>query len=139
MTISFYNSERYADPTAFAALSNIEHKEKRKYRPLVYICSPFAGDVAGNTDAARRYCRMAVDMGCIPFAPHLLYPQFMDDGNAEERDLGLFFGKVLMDKCSEVWVCGERISSGMQAEIDRAKRKNYKIRHFSSELKEVAG
>lgn len=137
MTVSYFNSERYADPTAFAALSNIEHEEKRKYRPLIYICSPFSGDVAGNIAAAQQYCRKAVEMGYIPLAPHLLYPQFLDDGDADERELGLFFGKVLLDKCMEVWVCGERVSAGMQAEIERAQRKHYTVRYFNSDMKEV--
>ena len=46
MGISRYNSEGYSDPTSHAALSGIQKEEKaakRAYRPLVYICSPFAG------------------------------------------------------------------------------------------------
>ena len=42
-------------------------------RPLVYICSPFSGDIEGNTKKAREYSRFAVDQGAIPLAPHLLY------------------------------------------------------------------
>ena len=42
-----------------------------------------------------------------------------------------------MSKCAELWVFGDLISSGMAAEIDRAKRKNYAIRYFNSDLKEV--
>ena len=42
-----------------------------------------------------------------------------------------------MGKCHEVWVFGSRISSGMEAEITRAKRKNFIIRHFTTDLKEV--
>ena len=51
MGISKYNSEGYSDPTSHAALSGIRREEraaKRAYRPLVYICSPFAGDTEGN-------------------------------------------------------------------------------------------
>lgn len=137
MSISYLNAERYADPTAYQALTNIEREEKRQFRPLVYVCSPYSGDIDTNTEAARRYCRFAVDKGYIPVAPHLLYPQFLDDADTDERNLGLFFGNVLMSKCHEVWVFGSRISSGMEAEIARAKRKNYIIRHFSTDLKEV--
>lgn len=36
---------------------------------------------------ARKFCRFALDIGAIPLAPHLLYPQFMDDENPEERYL----------------------------------------------------
>ena len=40
-----------------------EQRSGRAFRPIVYICSPYAGDIAGNVDAARRYSRFAVDKG----------------------------------------------------------------------------
>ena len=139
MGIDKFNAEGYYDPTAYDALTKIEQREKaaRAFRPLVYICSPYSGDIESNTDSASRYSRFAVVMGCIPIAPPLLFPQFLDDSDPDERELGLFFGNVLMSKCSEVWVFGSHISSGMRAEINWAKRKNYPIRYFSSQCKEV--
>lgn len=71
MGISKYNSEGYHDPTTYEALSKIEKEEKaakRAYRALVYICSPFAGDVENNVNMARVYSRFAVRNACIPFA-----------------------------------------------------------------------
>lgn len=46
MSINKFNAKGYFDPTAFEALAAIE-KEARNtaFKPLVYICSPFAGDV----------------------------------------------------------------------------------------------
>ena len=135
----FRNAEGYADPTAFGAFCAIEKEEKalRAFRPIVYICSPYAGDIENNTTAARRYSRFAVETGYIPIAPHLLFPQFLDDGNAKERELGLFFGNAIMSKCSEVWVFGERISEGMAAAIKRAACKGHIIRYFSENWEEV--
>lgn len=134
----FLNQERYPDPTAYAAFSAIEKqiREARSFRPIVYICSPFSGDVEENVKKARRYSHFAVDEGYIPLAPHLLFPQFLNDNDMIEREMGIHFGNVLMSHCAEVWVFGEYISSGMSAEIDRAKRKGYKLRYFSSDLKE---
>ena len=132
MSNDYRNSEGYPDPTAGEALSQIAVKEKqslRAFRPIVYICSPFSN--------ARRYSRFAVDKGYIPIAPHLLFPQFLDDNNPAERELGLFFGNALMSKCAEVWVFGSRISSGMEAEIERAKWKDYRLRYFTEECQEV--
>lgn len=106
-------------------------------RPMVYICSPFSGDVEANVANARRYSRFAVDKGYIPIAPHLLFPQFLDDDKPEERELGLCFGNTLMSKCAKVWVFGSRISSGMEAEIERAKRNDYRLRYFTEECQEV--
>ncbi len=64
----FKNAEGYADPTAYRASCAIEKEEKalRAFRPIVYICSPYAGDVENNTAAARRYSRFAVEAGYIP-------------------------------------------------------------------------
>ena len=139
MSISKLNAERYYDPTAYEALSAIEKEEKslRAFRPIVYICSPYAGDIEKNVEAAQRYSRFAVDEGYIPIAPHLLFPQFLNDRNPKERQLGLFFGNALMSKCSEVWVFGSRISAGMEAEIKRARWKNYRLRYFTENCEEV--
>lgn len=140
MGISKFNSEGYHDPTTYEALSKIEKEEKaakRAYRPLVYICSPFAGDVEANTEKARRYSRFAVRQACIPLAPHLLFPQFMDDSVPAERSIALFMGMVLLGKCEQMWVFGRTISTGMAAEIEKAEKKNIPIHYFTEELEEV--
>jgi hypothetical protein len=48
MEISRYNSEGYFDPVpqmTVAAIEKEEKKELHKCRPLVYICSPFSGNI----------------------------------------------------------------------------------------------
>ena len=139
MSIDKYNAEGYYDPTAYEAMTIIEKEERalRAFRPIVYICSPYAGDTESNIKAAQKYSRFAVGKGYIPIAPHLLFPQFLNDADPAERKLGLFFGNALMSKCSEVWVFGERISTGMEAEIKRARWKNYRLRYFSESCEEV--
>ena len=139
MSIDKYNAEGYYDPTAYEAMTIIEKEERalRAFRPIVYICSPYAGDTESNIKAAQKYSRFAVNKGYIPIAPHLLFPQFLNDADPAERKLGLFFGNALMSKCSEVWVFGERISVGMEAEIKRARWKNYRLRYFSESCEEV--
>ena len=139
MSINKFNCEGYYDPTTYEALTNIEQEERalRAFRPIVYICSPFSGAVDENIAAAQRYSRFAVDKGCIPIAPHLLFPQFLNDADTKERELGLFFGTALMSKCAEVWVFGSNISAGMEAEIKRAKWKDYRLRYFTENCEEV--
>lgn len=139
MSIDKYNAEGYYDPTAYEAMTIIEKEERalRAFRPIVYICSPYAGDTESNIKAAQKYSRFAVNKGYIPIAPHLLFPQFLNDADPAERKLGLFFGNALMSKCSEVWVFGERISAGMEAEIKHARWKNYRLRYFSESCEEV--
>ena len=139
MSIDKCNAEGYYDPTAYEAMTIIEKEEHalRAFRPIVYICSLYAGDTESNIEAAQKYSRFAVNKGYIPIAPHLLFPQFLNDADPAERKLGLFFGNALMSKCSEVWVFGERISTGMEAEIKRARWKNYRLRYFSESCEEV--
>jgi len=139
MNVDKFNNEGYYDPTAYEAMSTVEKEERalRAFRPIVYICSPYAGEIEKHVKAAQNYSRFALDKGYIPIAPHLLFPQFLDDANPRERQLGLFFGNALMSKCSEVWVFGDHISAGMEAEIKRAKWKNYRLRYFTDTCEEV--
>ena len=133
-----YNAEGYYDPTAYEALSKIEREERKaKYRPLVYICSPYSGNVALNVTNARIYCKYAVDNEYIPIAPHLLFPQFMNDEESTDRELAMFMNMVLLSKCEELWVFGNTISQGMGQEIEKAEKRRMKIRYFDYELKEV--
>lgn len=81
----------------------------RTYRPLVYICSPLSDDVPGNTERARKFCRFALEKGQIPLAPHLLFPQFMNDADPVERELAIFMDVILLGKCSELWVFGDAV------------------------------
>jgi hypothetical protein len=132
MGINKFNQEGYHDPTPYEALTAIEKEKKaaKVFRPLVYICSPFAGDTERNIRRARGYCRFVVSKGYIPLAPHLHYPQFMDDGDKEERELGLRFALILLGKCDELWVFGNT-SSGMSKEIARAKKRGMPIKYFN--------
>ena len=138
MSVNKFNAEGYKDPTAYEALTNIE-KEKKRKKKIVFICSPFAGDIDGNTRRARRFGRFAVTEKAVPIIPHLMYPQFLEEDDPEERQLGIDMGLVLLSKCHELWVFGNRISSGMSVEIARAKRWNIPIRYFTTECEETGG
>ena len=140
--VSMYNSEGYKDPVVYEALTRVEAEERAAravaaYRPLVYICSPYAGDIEKNTYRARAFSRFAVEKKYIPIAPHLLCPQYLNEET--ERWLGLKMGIVFMGKCEEIWVFGDVISEGMASEIDKAKRMRKKIRYFTDDLQEKEG
>lgn len=145
--VSKYNAEGYFSPTEYEAMTAVlkEEEKVRKaekefiygFRPKVFVCSPFAGAVEDNIQKARVYCRFALDGGYLPFAPHLFFPQFMDDGKKAERELALRLGKVFLDDCKEIWIFGSYISSGMSEEIKRARQKGLVIRRFNELLKEV--
>lgn len=138
MSVNKFNQEDYHDPTPYEALTKIEKERTRQpYRPVVYICSPFSGNVERNAKNTRRYCRFAVDSGYIPFAPHLFFPQFMNDRDTDERRLALFMDIALLSKCAQLWVFGGNITKGMGVEIEKVKRKGQPIRYFTEGCKEV--
>ena len=110
--------------------------------PLVYICSPFAGEtdreVVLHMRYARRYSRFALSRQAVPLAPHLLFPQFLREGNATERELGLCCALKLLRRCDELWIfTGEGISSGMRREIRAALERGMPVRAFDNHLREV--
>lgn len=111
-------------------------EKKENFSPLVYICAPLKGDVLGNTKNALRLSELAYKKGAIPITPHILFP-FLDDDNAEERKRALFMDLVLMGKCQEVWVLGNKLSQGMKKELQIAGKRKQKIRYFDNNLEEV--
>lgn len=112
-------------------------KESREMeeRKKVFICSPFRGDMEGNARKAAVYSRMACDRGYLPIAPHLLFPQFLNEGIEAERQLGISMGMELLLDCEEVWVFG-KATEGMQAEIAFATEQRKKIRFMEPEVLE---
>jgi len=99
---------------------------------LVYICSPYAGDIESNVGFAKAVCHYAMRQGCAPVAVHLLYPQFLDDATPSEREAGIRMGLRVLAACEELWVCGTHISSGMRQEIAEAKRLGIPIRYVTA-------
>ncbi len=146
--MAYKNHEGYSDPTAGKAMSQImrdyrvRQKEtwNRSYeirnRPKVYVASRYAGNVERNVAAAIRCCRFIIRKGCMPVASHLLYPQVLDDGKPEERELGTQFGLALLALCDEVWIFtdGSGLSPGMEAEEHGAKKLGKPIRYFDLEV-----
>ena len=134
------NHEGYRDPTASVAMNHIEQEERTQrlgFRPLPYICSPYAGDVEHNVQNARHYCAFAVARRALPIAPHLLFPQFMGEETPESRELALHMGLILLCHCKEVWYFGPTITEGMKQELNKARLRGIPVRHFTDDYKEV--
>ena len=97
----------------------------------VFICSPFKPvgvtspeerrrSQIKNESLARTACRMAVEKGCVPMAPHLYFPQFLDDSVPEERETSIMFGLTWLKGCDEIWVVGNDVTKVMEREIRSA-------------------
>ena len=100
-------------------------------KPLIFICSPYRGNVETNLENARRYCCFAIRRGGIPYAPHLLFTQFLDDSIAHEREQGLELGLSMLSICDELWAFGKP-TTGMALEISEAERLNIPVRRFNT-------
>lgn len=100
-------------------------------KKLVYIASPYAGDIENNIAFAKAACRYAIAQGKTPIAVHLLYPQILDDSNSIDRTFGLKLGLEVMERCDELWMCGDQTSAGMLEELEQAKNMSLPIRYLS--------
>ena len=92
---------------------------------LTYVCSPLSAptrvEIMANAQRARTYMAMSErEFGCRAVAPHAYLPYLLDDSNPEERALALSFGASLLALCDRLVIYGDRISSGMKEEIQRA-------------------
>ena len=107
-------------------------------RRIVFICSPYKGrteeEQARNIRLTRKYCKFANALGFTPFAPHLLYPQFLDDTIISERDAGITCGLDILQLCTELWVCGTNITDGMRREIQFAKLCDIPVKEVQIDL-----
>jgi len=67
--------------------------------------------------------------GVLPIAPHIYFTQFLDDSYPAERELGIRAGLELLRECDEVFVFGDRITAGMDREINVARSLGIAIRY----------
>ena len=104
---------------------------------LIYVCSPYRGDVELNVARACRYCRFVYTQGAVPFAPHLHNTQFLDDFIPNEREAGILLGLHMLQHCEELWCFGSKLSEGMTAEIRMAQQLKIPIRFFNDKCEEV--
>ena len=86
----------------------------------VFICSPFGGK-AENVELARKLCTLALHAGFAPFAPHLFYPQLLDESNPKDRQIGIECGAVWVQVCEEFWILDVELTAGMVVELEIAK------------------
>lgn len=96
----------------------------------VFICSPYRGNIEKNVEVAKSIARMAAICDYVPVVPHLLFTQFLDDGDPDERIKGLRFGAEMLRKSDEMWLVVGALSRGMQYELNLAKELKLPIRLY---------
>lgn len=87
---------------------------------IVFICSPYRGDIKTNVKNAKKYCRLAIKNRLMPIAPHLYFTRFLKDSKNSERNIGIKCGIRLLKICDEVWVFGDIVTKGMEQELKKA-------------------
>lgn len=95
-------------------------------RKVVYLAHPLSGDWEGNIASARRYAEAAARSGWAPVAPYLTLYGLLHE--PVDRELGLEIDLAMVGVCDEVWVCGDRVSSGMRIELGHAMLEDIPIR-----------
>lgn len=88
----------------------------------VFIAHPISGDIEGNMKRVLAICEQVHSREIIPVAPYLVSLQYLDDALVEDRELGIAANLECFHRryIDELWLFGDRISSGMEEEIKLA-------------------
>jgi hypothetical protein len=98
---------------------------------VVYIASPYHADtpeeMERNKQAALGFCAEVYRLGrlagerFVPVTPLVNFP-YLNENDPKERDEAMKMGLALLSQCDQLWVAGDRISTGMRGEIQVAVR-----------------
>ncbi len=90
-------------------------------RPIAYVCAPGKSHKDIFADYTKAYCKTLFEHGYTPFAPALLFPQFVDLNVPDQQNEAAAMNKVLLRKSRIMFVCGDHITPAMQSEMLYAK------------------
>lgn len=95
----------------------------------VFISHPISGDIEGNVKKVLEICRKIHTGNIISVAPYLVSLGYLDDEIAEDRELGIEANLEALRRgfIDELWLFGERISKGMEQEIQLAMSLNIRV------------
>ena len=102
----------------------------------VYIVSRYSAKTKRerrfNEEVTKYFCRRLMMEGKRPVAPHLFYPQFCDDKNPWERQIGLAYAQSDLDDCDGflIVIIDGVISDGMRGEIEYLAQENGRQGHI---------
>ena len=103
----------------------------QKKHEVVYIASPYAGDIEKNLTFAKAAARFAIARGKAPYIPHLTLPAVLNDEDPRERALGIELNCETLSRCDALWVFRRNgISAGMAAEIAYAGKCGIETEYF---------
>ena len=110
-----------------------------RMKKKIYVCAPFGEDVETEFENSVRYYDFTLKSDCVPVGPHALAKMIGDRNTVDIKQMRQA-GMSLLWFCDEMWVFGDRITEGMQAEILFCKNMKIKTRKIKeNEIKKVIG
>ena len=95
----------------------------------VYICAPFDGRDTRSREKLWWYCQFAVEHSCVPVAPDMYYPEFMNTEFSEhQKELAGRFAIRDVLLCREIWVFGDMLAPDMEKKLQVAVRHGINVR-----------
>lgn len=88
-------------------------------RPVVYIAHQLAGNRRKNRREALAWASWAGKLGLAPSATWIALAEVCDEETG--RALGLEIDKALVERCDYLFLCGPRVSGGMEEEEKHAR------------------
>lgn len=105
---------------------------------FVYICHPIRGDKKENLKNILKIVRVInlTMPEVVPLTNYYADCLVLCDEVKEERDKGLYNDKKLLESgiVDEFWVFGDKISEGMQKEIETAEKQGIPIKYVNEEV-----
>ena len=65
---------------------------------LLYVCSPYRGEIRRNKEYARELTRAAINSGFAPVTAHLYLTEVLDDNKPQERSRGMAAGQDILKR-----------------------------------------
>lgn len=108
----------FKDKTLFSSYLGIPD-----FNNVVYICSPYSGDIDKNISNAEKFANWVYEIGQIPLTPHFLFPFIKKENDRKERSFAIYSGLELLRRCDYLFLfkTNKGITNGMQIELKYAR------------------
>lgn len=95
---------------------------------LLYVCSPYRGEIRRNKEYARKLTKAALNSGFAPVTVHLYLTEVLDEEKPQERSRGMAAGRDILAQCSYILLGTDYgFSEGMKEEITLAAMNGLKM------------
>lgn len=102
---------------------------------LIYVCSPYRGEVRRNIENAKKHCMRILEGGNVPLCVHLFLNEMTGLSEKKgDRNTLLELGKLYVRMADELWVFpNPKVSEGMIGEIKLAEKMRKKVLFFKED------